>query len=350
MSNLIGISAAQCRELDNTWASLSNLPALLHDERFLGVHGLRCLHGKTSGPAKDNYGKKAPLLNGPNFKWWSTRVWTTRSSRFTEQLVIGVINLALLEKPLNTKKTASQEFPSIGDRLRKRPSHFLKTLRFKGREMQRFADLDHQAKMAVEAKIQADLDRLCGDDPRRLEHFGYKVYSQSDEDGSIRWTYRDQIASGQLKFTSSFVYPTNINQLISDADISGEIDLLSIDIDSNDWFVWQAISVINPRVVCIEHNHGYPPPMEYVMPYKPDYYWDGTGPAIYGSSLSSNCKLGQEKGYTLVGCGLYSANGFFVRNDLLGDHFNWGRAPETHWKMLDYKSILMYPNKLASEV
>lgn len=266
--------------------------------------------------------------------------------------------------------------------------------------MQRFADLDHQAKMAVEAKIQADLDRLCGDDPRRLERFGYKVYSQSDEDGilaeifhrigttnrvfvefgaevglennsrllleqgwsglwiegnpdyadSIRWTYRDQLASAQLKFTSSFVYPTNINQLISDAYISGEIDLLSIDIDSNDWFVWQAISVINPRVVCIEHNHGYPPPMEYVMPYKPDYYWDGTGPAIYGSSLSSNCKLGLEKGYTLVGCGLYSANGFFVRNDLLGDHFNWGRAPETHWKMLDYKSILMYPNKLASEV
>jgi hypothetical protein len=266
--------------------------------------------------------------------------------------------------------------------------------------MQRFADLDHQAKMAVEAKIQADLDRLCGDDPRRLERFGYKVYSQSDEDGilaeifhrigktnrvfvefgaevglennsrllleqgwsglwiegnpdyagSIRWTYRDQLASGQLKFTSSFVYPTNINQLISDAYISGEIDFLSIDIDSNDWFVWQAISVINPRVVCIEHNHGYPPPMEYVMPYKPDYYWDGTGPAIYGSSLSSNCKLGLEKGYTLVGCGLYSANGFFVRNDLLGDHFNWGRAPETHWKMLDYKSILMYPNKLASEI
>lgn len=40
----------------------------------------------------------------------------------------------------------------------------------------------------------------------------------------------------------------------------------------------------------------------------------------------------------------------FVRSDLLGDNFNWGRAPETHWKKLDYKSILMYPNKLASEV
>lgn len=96
------------------------------------------------------------------------------TSRFTDQLVIGLINLAFLEKPLNTTKTASQNLfvsekldvfcldfkRSIGDRLRKRPSHFLKTLRFKGREMQRFADLDDQAKMAVEAKIQADLDRL----------------------------------------------------------------------------------------------------------------------------------------------------------------------------------------------
>ena len=51
--------------------------------------------------------------------------------------------------------------------------------------MQRFADLDDQAKMAVDAKIQADLDRLCGDNPRRLERFGYKVYSQSDEDGIL---------------------------------------------------------------------------------------------------------------------------------------------------------------------
>jgi hypothetical protein len=57
--------------------------------------------------------KKAPLLNGPIFRWWSTRVWTMTTSRFTDKLVIGVINLDLLEKPLNIKKTASQEFVCV---------------------------------------------------------------------------------------------------------------------------------------------------------------------------------------------------------------------------------------------
>jgi len=259
--------------------------------------------------------------------------------------------------------------------------------------MLKYQDMDAYQKLEVVAMIKEDLRQICGSDPRRLEHFGFKVHSQSDEDGiineifrrigttnrcfvefgaevglenntrfllqqgwnglwiegnedyagSITWTYRNELASGQLYFISAFADRDNINSLIQSSGISGEIDLLSIDIDGNDWHVWNAIEVISPRVVVAEHNHRYKPPSEYIMPYDPNYRWGPKAPPVFGSSLSSNCTLAEKKGYRLVGCGLYSSNAFFVRKNLLADHFPWDYAPESHWRRLDYKKVLKYP-------
>ena len=93
--------------------------------------------------------------------------------------------------------------------------------------------------------------------------------------------------------------------------MSGSIDLLSLDIDSNDYHVWKAITVIQPRVVCIEYNAKFRPPVEWIMPRDDTYVWNGTD--RMGASLSAMTKLGAEKGYALVGCDIIGANAFFVR-------------------------------------
>jgi hypothetical protein len=61
--------------------------------------------------------------------------------------------------------------------------------------------------------------------------------------------------------------------------------VLSIDIDGNDYWIWEAINCVKARVVVIEYNAKFPPDFEWVMPYNPDHIWDGSD--NYGASLKS---------------------------------------------------------------
>jgi hypothetical protein len=108
----------------------------------------------------------------------------------------------------------------------------------------------------------------------------------------------------------------NIEALLAEQQVPREFDLLSIDIDGNDYWVWSAIRNWRPRVVVIEYNASYPPPRRWVMKENPDHRWDGT--TYYGASLASLAALGKEKGYTLVGTDSNGVNAFFVRDDLAG--------------------------------
>ncbi len=112
--------------------------------------------------------------------------------------------------------------------------------------------------------------------------------------------------------------------------MSGSIDLLSLDIDSNDYHVWKAITAIEPRVVCIEYNAKFRPPVEWIMPRDDGYVWNGTD--RMGASLSAMTKLGAEKGYALVGCDIIGANAFFVREDLAKGHFAEPFTAENHYQ------------------
>jgi hypothetical protein len=236
--------------------------------------------------------------------------------------------------------------------------------------------------------------RRTGGDRRRLEWFGGRIYSQSDEDGIIAeifrrigstnkvfvefgaeqgtqnntrllldrgWTglwiegdpdhatflrhrFRKELATGRLKFAEAYVDRANINDLIRNAGVAGEIDLLSIDIDGNDYHVFDAIDVIRPRVVCLEHNPAYAPPADWVMRYNPDYRWDfASGATDYGASLVAMMRLARGKGYELVGCGLYSANGFYVRSDLVMGRFSGPAPPELYFNPMVYDEIVRFP-------
>lgn len=111
---------------------------------------------------------------------------------------------------------------------------------------------------------------------------------------------------------------SNINQIIWDAGIPSEVDLLSIDIDGNDYWIWDALECIRPRVVCIETQceFGF---HNIVVPYDENYRYPGVHPDYFGASPAAMANLARRKGYRLVGANLYGFNTIYVRNDLAPD-------------------------------
>ena len=214
-----------------------------------------------------------------------------------------------------------------------------------------------------------DATRARLKDKKCLEYHGFKVYSQNDEDGIIEeifnrvgttnkifiefgvenglecnshyllfkgwrglWIdggethvkeiqkkFAPVIANGKLNVLNAFITRENINELFVAGNVTGEIDLLSIDIDGNDWHVWKAIDVVKPRIVVIEYNAKFPPNCEWKQAYDKYHIWDGSD--WHGASLKSLELLGRELGYQLVGTSFNGVNAFFVRKDLAKDLF-----------------------------
>lgn len=119
----------------------------------------------------------------------------------------------------------------------------------------------------------------------------------------------------------SFITRENINELFRECGFGGEIDLLSIDIDGNDYYVWQAINVVRPRVVIIEYNGKFPPNCDWKQAYNKRHIWDYSD--WQGASLKALELLGRQLGYQLVGTNTNTngVNAFFVRQDLAKDLF-----------------------------
>lgn len=125
------------------------------------------------------------------------------------------------------------------------------------------------------------------------------------------------------KLIHAWITAENVNDLITSNGLNGEIDLLSLDIDGVDYWIWNAIEAIHPRVVVAEIQAIWGCEASVTVPYRPDFkaeYVNGFG--VYcGASLPAFVKLGKKKGYRLVGCQRYGFNAFFIRNDVGQDIF-----------------------------
>lgn len=119
-------------------------------------------------------------------------------------------------------------------------------------------------------------------------------------------------------FKCARVKRENVNALISDAGLKGEIGLLSIDIDGNDYWVWDAITVVQPEVVIIETHNEFGM-NDIVVPYDPEYFYPGKHPVYHGASPVAMTKLAKRKGYRLVGANALGFNFIFVKNGLADD-------------------------------
>lgn len=158
----------------------------------------------------------------------------------------------------------------------------------------------------------------------------------------VRERFSKEIDDKRLTASQQFITPENIEDLFRSHDVPAEFDLLSLDIDGNDYWVWKAIKNFSPRVVVVEYNAIFPPGSIAVMEYEPRYShrfgapWETS--SHWGASLSAWKILGEEKGYRLVGCNIDGVDAFFVRADLVGEKFLSPFTAETHYERPMYAS------------
>jgi hypothetical protein len=133
------------------------------------------------------------------------------------------------------------------------------------------------------------------------------AYVREDE---ISWKY-------DLTAIPVFVTKENINYLISENGFGGEIGLLHIDIDGNDYWIWKKISCISPIIVIVEYNSIFGCEKPWSIPYDEKFYRTNYHHSnlFYGASLLSLCDLAAEKGYYFVGCNSSGNNAYFIRKD-----------------------------------
>jgi hypothetical protein len=122
-----------------------------------------------------------------------------------------------------------------------------------------------------------------------------------------------------LTAVHAWIDRANINGLLVANGMSGEIGLLSIDIDGNDYWIWEAIQCISPRIVVCEYNSLFGPIRKVSVPYKSDFdrfqaHYSGL---YFGASIAALTGLAHEKNYSLIASNSNGSNLFFVRNDVL---------------------------------
>lgn len=140
-----------------------------------------------------------------------------------------------------------------------------------------------------------------------------------EKKGNWHGLMMDGNPGSQSSVKKEYITAENIEALFAKYRVPAEFDLLSIDIDGNDYWVWKAVRNFRPRVVIVEYNAHIPPGEARTIPYQADFVWDSTD--YYGASLALLAKLGREKGYTLICTDKNGVNAFFVRDDLVRKNF-----------------------------
>ncbi len=239
--------------------------------------------------------------------------------------------------------------------------------------------------------IRTVLDDPRHADERRLLKSGYRVYSQADEDGILHeifkrigegnrtflelgvgnglenntlflliqgwsgiWLEGSEkktaaakknlaalIAARRLEIHQEFITAATIDKKIASVTANREIDLLSIDLDGNDYYILEAIRSISPRVIVAEYNSKFPADIPWIIEYNESHRWDATD--YFGASLKSLETLLAGKGYSLVGCNLLGTNAFFVREDLATEaRFFAPFTSENHYEPARYFLLPAY--------
>ncbi len=151
-------------------------------------------------------------------------------------------------------------------------------------------------------------------------NFGWDGVNVDGDDGKLEKgrSYYARHWRSQLyppRFVQAMINSENVNDVAQAARVPAEIDLLSIDIDGNDYWVWRALEVTTPKVVIVETNVVFGD-RNIVVPYDPRYVYPGKHPYYHGASPVAMEKLARTKGYRLVGSSLYGFNTIYVREGL----------------------------------
>jgi len=113
-----------------------------------------------------------------------------------------------------------------------------------------------------------------------------------------------------------WIKPETINALLAQHGCTGEVDLFSLDIDGNDYWVWKEVTACSPRVVVLEYNSMFGPDRAVTIPYDPGFSRRDHRFCYFGASLAALTKLSAKKGYRLVATEPTGVNAFFLRHDV----------------------------------
>jgi len=114
----------------------------------------------------------------------------------------------------------------------------------------------------------------------------------------------------------------NINHHLMASCCPCDVDLLSMDVDGNDYWLWEAIDYISPKICCFETHDWIPSNLSLTIPYRPDFSMlDSPHSGFRSVSLLAMNRLSKRKGYTLIGAHRHGFNVFYLRNDLMNSFF-----------------------------
>jgi hypothetical protein len=124
--------------------------------------------------------------------------------------------------------------------------------------------------------------------------------------------------NSNLRAEDAFVTRENVDTLLTDFGFLGDLGLLSVDVDGNDYWVFNAITVVRPRIAVVEYNHRFGPTRSVTIPYDPGFVRRHDDPSwlVCGTSLAAIVKAAHRKGMSLVGCNSFGNNAFLVRDDV----------------------------------
>lgn len=174
--------------------------------------------------------------------------------------------------------------------------------------------------------------------PRTFVEFGIEDYSESNTrfllvndawrglvmDGSERHVAhvraQDYYWRQTLTAVRAFVDRDNVNGLFREAGFEGDLGLLSVDIDGNDYWVWERLDCVRPVIAVCEYNAVFGASRAVTVPYDPRFERTRAHPSTlyWGASLKALCLLAERKGLAFVGTNSAGNNAYFVRRDRLG--------------------------------
>ena len=139
-----------------------------------------------------------------------------------------------------------------------------------------------------------------------------------------------------IKVLLKFIHRDNLNEIINNYfSQKEEIDFLSIDVDGNDCYLFENLS-IKPKIICIEYNFWYGSNIKCSVPYDKNFIWKH-GSLYSGASLDALCSLAKNKGYHLIALDSNCVNAFFIRSDL-----------RHKFEILDNVTSFKTPNKYSN--
>ena len=253
-------------------------------------------------------------------------------------------------------------------------------------------------RMLVEINYQNLLKNKKYDDDRHLINYGFKVYSQADEDGIINeilnriphtsktfielgvqdgkecntlfllksgwkglWVdMSTKIENFEKEFTNhlgknlifekKLITKENINSTLEEKKffLGETVDLLSIDLSVNTFHILKDLNTYKPNIVVTEYNAKLRDNVEWICEYDENRIWDGSD--RFGASLKSFEIMMNNKGYNLVGCNITGSNAFFVKKSLVNEKFIDNFSSKFHYEPLRLWLIKKYENEFKVSI